>query len=87
MQIRVIKSDSCKTCKNYLQNLSKAGISYVTMDGNDPALESQMDEWKISKMPVVQILNKDNTVAFQFQPGAISIKFIQMKIKEIGNKK
>ena len=86
MKVRIIKTEKCSDCRAYIKRLDKVGFVYESMDGNDQRFSKELDEWKIDKMPVVQILSDSGELLFQFPPGSFSPLFINNKIKELEKK-
>lgn len=85
MKARIISSEKCPKCKFYLRVLKKQKFSnFEVFNADDASNQSQLDAWKISHMPVVQIIEEDK-VLFQFQPGQISPRAISYKIKELNH--
>lgn len=86
MKVRIIKTEKCSDCRLYIKQLDTVGFVYESMDGNDPQFSKEMDEWKIDKMPVVQILSDSGELLYQFPPGSFPPMFINKKIKELEKK-
>lgn len=83
MRVRIIKSETCNQCRVYMKRLQKNNFQFETLDGDDPKFKEQLDAWKIDKYPVVQIIDKDDNVLWQFPSGTFSIFTINSKIKEM----
>jgi arsenate reductase-like glutaredoxin family protein len=81
--LRIIKSKDCLVCKNYLPRLDKSGIVYELYDADDPANQKQLDEWKIDDLPVVQIVNSNGSIKYQFPHGAYSPTVLRYKMEEL----
>lgn len=83
---RIIKQEDCPRCRLYLKMLDKQKYDYLIYDADLEQNQKQLDEWKISMMPVVQIVDiKDGSqeVVFQFPVGQFSPRAINAKIKEL----
>ncbi len=80
---RIVTSDSCPKCKFYIKALARQKYKFEKYDADAKANQKQLDEWRITNMPVVQIIeNKDNgdpIVWFQFGPGQVSPRAIEVK--------
>ena len=87
---RIIKSEGCFKCKNYLKSLNKQGYDFIIYDADLKENQPQLDLWKINAMPVVQIvkIKEDNNIemVFQFPPGSLSTRLIETKITELKKK-
>lgn len=78
MRVRVISSDNCPICQDYLRRLQQQrDFSFEIYDGRAPENQSQLDQWRITEMPVVQIVKEDGTVMHQFLSGGVSTRTIQ----------
>ena len=83
---RIIKSNNCKICKSYLERLDSQGFKYEIYDADDPKNQKQLDEWRVEKMPVVQIveIKKDEVIVrYQFASGTYSPRMINYKKSQI----
>ncbi len=84
---RIIKSANCLICKSYLKNLAKQEYEYIVFDADLKENQQELDSWKISKMPVIQIVDvqDDGTqeMVFQFPPGPYASRHINNKIKAL----
>ena len=83
---RIVKSDDCKICKKYLPRLKEQGFAYEIYDADDPKNQDELDEWKIEKMPVVQIVEVKGLkriLKYQFAPGPFSTRIINYKIQQL----
>jgi len=80
---RVITSKNCPKCKFYTKVLSMQKYEYEIYDADLDENSEQLDKWKITSMPVVQIVehqdNGDSVVMHQFVPGQISTRAIETK--------
>ena len=87
---RIIKSKKCSICDKYLPRLKEKGVEYEIYDADAPGNQEELDEWKIEKMPVVQIVeikdNRERIVRYQFSSGTFCAKVINYKIKQIMEK-
>lgn len=89
IKVRIIKSEHCDTCKSYLPRLQKLGYAFEVYDGDAVDHQKQLDEWKITEFPVVQILSITESgeaeVEHQFQQGKSwriqDIDFMKDKIR------
>jgi len=81
--VRIVKSNDCPICASYIPRLQKQGYKFDLYDGDAPQNEKQLDEWKIDKFPVVQIVYRDGkneVVKYQFPAGkTYAPRFIDMK--------
>lgn len=84
--IRIIKSNNCWICKKYITQMEKTGLQFELFDGD--ALENSplLDKWNVNAFPVVQILDKNKDVVYQFPQGSFSSRSINFKIDEISKK-
>lgn len=78
---RIISSVNCPTCKFYLKELARMQFSHEIYDADDEKNQSQLDVWKISNMPVVQLVDENHNLLYQFQVGTIGPRIIERKIK------
>lgn len=80
---RIITAESCPKCKFYIKALTRQGYEFERYDADAKVNQSQLDKWRITNMPVVQIVeiqgNDDPTVWFQFGPGQVSPRAIEVK--------
>jgi len=83
MNVRIIKTKVCAICEGYLPRLDKQGFKYTVYDADDPANQDQLDEWKVEKMPVIQLVDNMDQVKFQFSPGTFSPRAINFKIAQL----
>jgi glutaredoxin len=83
MIVRIISSKNCSKCKGYLSRLDKQGFKYQVYDSDDPANKKQLDEWRITDLPVIQIVDDGGNVAYPFPAGTYSTRFINAKIDEL----
>ena len=88
LKARVIKSEGCFKCKNYLKHLKLQKYDFLIYDADDKANTKELDKWKIDAMPVVQIVDVDNEckVLHQFPPGRLSIRSLDRQIKILSKK-
>lgn len=90
VKTRVISSVGCPKCKFYLTVLRKQGFEFDVYDADDQKNQKELDEWRISSMPVVQIIDikEDGTIKklWQFPSGQISPRSIRTKIKMLEKK-
>jgi len=88
---RIIKSESCARCKIYLKTLVKQQYEHLIYDADLKENQQELDSWKISMMPVVQIVDvKDDgtqEMVFQFQPGQWAPRYIDNKIKALNHER
>ncbi len=83
MNVRIIKNKVCTICEGYLPRLDKQGFKYDVYDADDPAHQEQLDEWKVEKMPVIQLVDDAGSVKYQFSPGTFSPRAINYKIAQL----
>jgi arsenate reductase-like glutaredoxin family protein len=83
MKVRIIKTKKCLICESYLPRLNKQGFEYTVYDADNPANEKELDEWKIEKMPVIQLVDDDGAVKYQFPPGTFSPRAINHRISQL----
>jgi glutaredoxin len=81
-KLKVITSQHCPDCKAYVRYLNAEGFAYVLYDGDSDQNQDQLDEWRVSRFPVVQILTQEGNLVHQFPCGSISIRQIIHKIKK-----
>lgn len=84
--VRIIKSENCWICKRYIPQLTKSGLQFELFDGDALENAALLDGWKIESFPVIQILDKDKNVAYQFPSGTFSNRSINFKLDEISKK-
>jgi hypothetical protein len=84
LQPRIIKNKDCPICAAYMKRLDKLSIKYITLDTTEED-SKQLDAWKITNMPIVQIIDENKKVLWQFpfSPGGISPRAINYKIQEL----
>lgn len=83
LKARVIKSEGCHICKSYLKILSKQGYDYLIYDADVKENQKELDGWKITQMPVVQIVDELGKVCYQYPAGRHSTRLIDEKIKQL----
>jgi len=83
IKTRIIKSNKCFFCKKYLKTLSQQNYDFTIYDADDSANQKQLDEWKVSDMPVVQLVSEDGSVLWQFPPGQLSTRSIEAKKSQL----
>ena len=86
LSTRIIKSNHCDVCERYLERLNKQGFKYELYDGDDLKNEAQLDEWKVEKFPVVQIIKPNGEIVYQFSVGTFSPRMINYKIEQLQKK-
>lgn len=88
---RIIKSVNCRQCYLYLKALSAQNYEHIIYDADLPENTKELDSWKISSMPVVQIVDvkDDGTQEFihQFPPGPYSSRIVDAKIKALNKER
>lgn len=84
---RIVTRDGCPICKFYIKTLSKQKYQFEQYDADVKENQKQLDGWRITDMPVVQIIEHqsigDPLVVHQFLPGGVSsraIEFLKTKI-------
>ncbi len=83
MKVRIIKTEDCQICQEYLPRLDKIGFEYETYDADDPVNDAELDKWGIDDLPVIQLIDGD-LVRHQFPPRAtLSPRMLNFKIEEI----
>jgi len=87
MIVRIISSKNCPRCKGYLLRLDKQGFKYQIYDSDDPKNKGQLDAWRITDLPVIQIIDESEKVRYSFPAGTYSTRFINAKIDELKEKK
>ena len=87
MKVRIIKSEHCPFCKQYLKKLDDVGFEYETYDGDAEKNDTQLDEWDVDEMPVIQIINDKGDLIYQlpYSAGGYSPKYIKRKMRELSN--
>lgn len=81
LKIRIIKKEGCVKCKTFIERLSiDKSFEFEVMDADEPTLQTQMDQWNIDEVPVVQIFDNDTkSIVFQFPPGTFNKETILKK--------
>ena len=91
LSFRVITKESCLKCKFYIKVLKHHGYQFETFDANAKENQKQLDVWRITNMPVVQIIEHQEdaevVVLFQFGFGQISPRVLNRTIKIILKKR
>ena len=85
-KVRVITKATCYICKSYTSRLKSQGFQFETVDADDPAWQTKFDEWKISDVPVVQILDEQGNRVDQLAVGTFSVKYINDRIAKLEKK-
>jgi hypothetical protein len=85
---RIVKNKDCPRCAAYMKRLDKLGVSYITLDIANEDTKT-LDSWKITNMPIVQIVDEEKKVLWQFpfSEGGISPRAINYKIVELSKEK
>lgn len=89
VKVRIIKSEYCPNCKDYLANLERIKdtipFEYEIFDADDSANKRQCDEWKITDMPVIQIIDRkdDGSVEIlrQLTAGGVAVRILARILK------
>jgi len=87
LKARIIKSEYCPRCAAYLTRLDKLQFDYLIYDV-DTGDKELLDKWRISDMPVVQIVDDQTNEIyhqFPFVQHGWSPRAINHKIKECIN--
>lgn len=87
LKTRILKSDDCPKCRVYLSQLEKQKYQYEVYDGDAIENQKQLDEWKVNTFPVVQIIDDNGKVLYQFLPGNISPRVIEFKKAQLEKKR
>lgn len=81
---RIITRAECTRCKSYIERLRKLNYKFQIMEESTQN-SKQLDEWKIEKVPVVQILVDGKLVnGGQMPPGEFSPLAIRMHAQRLG---
>ena len=83
LKFRIIKSNTCKKCIFYIPQLQQQGYQFDIYDGDAPENQKQLDEWRITEFPIVQIVDENNNLIEQCYPGPIAGRLILAKIKHL----
>ena len=87
LSIRIVTSDSCPKCKFYIKALARQKYKFEKYDADAKSNQKRLDTWRITNMPVVQIIehqkNAEPIVWFQFGPGQVSPRAIEVKKKSV----
>ena len=87
LSTRIVTSDSCPQCKFYIKVLNRQKYQFEIFDANAKENQKQLDVWRITNMPVVQIIEHQEdaevVVLFQFGSGQISPRAIEVKKKMV----
>lgn len=89
--VRIVKSESCLTCQEWLPRLDKQGYSYEVYDGDADENQNELDAWGVNVFPVIQIISRDDDdnveVEHQWEPGKVmGTRWIDIKKKELERK-
>lgn len=84
MIVRIASSQNCPICKSYLNRLDKLGFKYQVLDADDIENKEFLDQQHIFELPVVQILDSDGRLKWQFPHGEYSPRAINAKISSLG---
>ena len=67
LKIQIITSQECELCKAFLKRLAKLDFTeFQEYSADDLSNKSQLDQWRIVDMPVVQIVNDDGKEIYRF---------------------
>ncbi|MHA2279375.1 MAG: hypothetical protein ACXAC5_00580 [Promethearchaeota archaeon] len=85
LKVRVIKSEGCFRCKNYLKQLKLQNFDHLIYDADLKENQEELNKWKVDMMPVVQIVDDEAEfkVVHQFPPGRWSTRSINAKVKAL----
>jgi len=86
MDARIIKKRDCKICEPWLKVLDRQDFPYIIYDADDSTNQQQLDDWRITNMPVLQLI-EGTEVLYQFPPGRYSVRLIKAKMEELKDKK
>lgn len=89
LKVRIIKSEYCDQCRDYLANLARIKdaipFEYEIFDADDKNNRQQLDEWKVTDMPVIQIIDRDRdkvSVLEQISPpGGVAVRILVRLLK------
>lgn len=85
-KVRIITKKSCDICKSYISRLTAQNFPFETVDADDQNFQKQFDEWKISEVPVVQILDVNGILKDQLPVGTFSTGFINKRMSRLEKK-
>lgn len=83
--VRIVGTEDCLKCRAFRQYLDVAKYPYEFYDADRQEVQSQLDEWQITEMPVLQILRQGEKV-HQFMPGIKGTKTIISMMDNIAKK-
>lgn len=67
LEIQIITSKECNFCASFLKRLSKLNFTdFVEYDADDPSKKTELDAWRITNLPVVQIVDEEGMVKYRF---------------------
>ena len=67
LKIQIITSIQCLFCEAFLKRLSKVSFTdYEEYDADDDENKSKLDAWRITDMPIVQIVDEEGQVKYRF---------------------
>jgi len=81
MKVRVITAKDCPKCRMYVRNLVTVKFAYEIYDGDAEENQEQLDAWKVEEFPVIQLLDNDGKLHYQFPPGAVAPRVIEAQIR------
>ncbi len=88
---RIIKSETCPRCKLYLKQLTQQRVEFLIYDADAEENQKQLDAWRISSMPVVQIVDvkEDGSQELieQMPAGRIKPRTLCMRIKILSDQR
>lgn len=85
---RIIKKKDCARCAAYIQHLDLMKVEYLTYDVEE-GNTADLDKWHINDLPIVQIVDENGEVRFQFlySKNGWSPRSIRYKIAELEKQK
>lgn len=86
LKIQIISSKNCELCQAYLQRLKKLNFEdYQIYSADDSSHAKQLDEWKITDMPIVQIVDEQGSEKYRFPHSSrgYTPRLLKSKLKEL----
>lgn len=85
VKVRIIGSKDCPKCDLTKRNFEKDGLEYEWYDADLDDNQEQLDGWRITNLPVIQLYNENN-ILLQFPPGPFTPKTVRGRIIAIEEK-
>ena len=89
MKARLIGVSTCKNCRNIADSWRRQNIDFDYWDGDQDDLQDKLDEMKVKKFPVIQIVDDDGKVLYTWDnalyPRGVSYQTVRMQMEKIKN--